>query len=137
MKSSMLQFLTSFITWFYIIYLQCGVAAFTPPSHIYNSPHHAIIKIHHRRHHDVATSRIKAAGDGDDLNGESSFTNDSQEGSSQRIENDLELDIVRGSDGDISDDKWGEIEGGAPSKLMVMKDVSMYLKSLELYLRWY
>ena len=128
MKSSILQSLTYFIAWFYIIYLRCGVAAFTPPTQICNSPHHAIIKIH--RHH-VATSRIKAVG-GDDLNGESSFTN-SQEDSSQSIENDLGLDIARGSDGDISDDKWGDIVGGAPSKLMVMKDVSMYFKSLELY----
>jgi len=133
MKSSILQSPTSFLTWFYIIYLRCGVAAFTPPTPTYNSPHHAIIKNHHCRHHDVATSRIKAAGDGDDLNGESSFTNDSPEGSGQRIGNDLGLDIVRGSDSDISDDKWGEIEGGAPSKLMVMKDVSMYFKSLKLY----
>ena len=85
--------------------------------------------MHYRRHHDVATSRIKAAGDGDDLNGESSFNNDSQEGSSQRIENDLGLDIVRGSDSDISDDKWQDIEGGAPSKLMVMKDVSVCISN--------
>jgi len=134
MKSSILQSPTSFLTWFYIIYLRCGVAAFTPPTPTYNSPHHAIIKIHHRRHH-VATSRIKAAGDGDDLNGESSF-NDSPEGSGQRIENDLGLDIVRGSDGDISDDKWGEIEGGAPNKLMVMKDVSIVFQIIGvIYLR--
>ena len=99
--------------------MRCGVAAFTPPSHIYNSPHLAIIKIHHRRHH-VATSRIKATGGGDDLNGEDS---------SQRIENDLGLDIVRGSDSDISDDKWQDIEGGAPSKLMVMKDVSVCISN--------
>ena len=123
MKSSILQSSTSFLTWFYIIYLRCRVAAFTPPTQICNSPHHAIIKNHHRRHH-VATSRIKSAGDGDDdFNGEDR---------SQRIENDLGLDIVRGGDGDISDDKWGEIEGGAPSKLMVMKDVSKHFKSLEI-----
>ena len=125
MKSSILQFLASFITWFYIIYLRCRVAAFTPPTQICNSPRHHAIIIYHRRHH-VATSRIKATGDGNDSNGESSFNNNSQEGSGQRIENDLGLDIVRGSDGDISDDKWGDIEEGAPSKLMVMKDVSMY-----------
>jgi len=90
---------------------------------ICNSPHHAIIKMHHRHH--IATSIIKATGDGDDSNGESSFNNNSQEVSSQLIENDLGLDTVRGSDGDISDDKWGDIEEGAPSKLMVMKDVSI------------
>ena len=89
--------------------------------------------MHHRRHH--IASKIKA-GDSDNFNGESSFNNDSQEGSSQRIENDLGLDIVRGSDGDISDDKWGEIEGGAPNKLMVMKDVSIVFQIIGvIYLR--
>ena len=40
------------------------------------------------------------------------------------IPNDIGLEIIRGSENDISDEIWGDIEGGAPSQWMVMKNVS-------------
>ena len=50
---------------------------------------------------------------------------------SRVIENDLGLDIVRGTGLDnadeIPDQTWEEIEQGAPSKLMVVKNVSWHL----------
>ncbi|KAL7550239.1 hypothetical protein ACHAWF_013479 [Thalassiosira exigua] len=40
-----------------------------------------------------------------------------------KVTNDSGLDIVRGSDSDISDGTWDEIEGGAPNQWMVMKNL--------------
>jgi hypothetical protein len=40
------------------------------------------------------------------------------------IPNDMGLEIIRGSESDLSDEIWGDIEGGAPSQWMVMKNVS-------------
>ena len=49
--------------------------------------------------------------------------------SSRVIENDLGLEIIRGTGLDnaeeISEQTWEEIEQGAPSKLMVLKNVSL------------
>lgn len=49
--------------------------------------------------------------------------------SSRVIENDLGLEIIRGTGLDnaeeISDQTWAEIEQSAPSKLMVLKNVSL------------
>ena len=44
--------------------------------------------------------------------------------SGRMVANDLGLDIVRGGVENLSDDTWGDIEGGAPTRWMVMKDVS-------------
>ena len=49
--------------------------------------------------------------------------------SSRVIDNDLGLEIIRGTGLDnaeeISEQTWEEIEQGAPSKLMVLKNVSL------------
>ena len=49
--------------------------------------------------------------------------------SSQSVPNDIGLDIIRGRDSEISDETWGDIEGGAPSGWMVMKGVSIVRRS--------
>jgi hypothetical protein len=48
----------------------------------------------------------------------------SQRDWNSNIPNDIGLEIIRGSENDISDEIWGDIEGGAPSTWMVMKNVS-------------
>ena len=66
------------------------------------------------------------AAEDDDNNAEN---NNSIIDSSRVIENDLGLEIIRGTGLDnaeeISDQTWMEIEQGAPSKLMVLKNVSL------------
>ena len=93
----------------------------------YSSPpdiHHNYYT-HHRhctnnRH--ALSTRIKS-GVGEDIE-TNDDDNNNVESSERRIANDLGLDIVRGSKDDISDERWGDIEGGAPSRWMVMKNVS-------------
>jgi hypothetical protein len=42
------------------------------------------------------------------------------------IPNDLGLEIIRGGGDEMSDETWRNIEEGAPSKVDVMKNVSLY-----------
>ena len=70
------------------------------------------------RHFVVASARTTKFVAINDSNGESDYGNDSY------ISIDQSLDIVRGSETEISDETWTDIEGGAPSRWMVMKDVS-------------
>ena len=73
-----------------------------------------------------STTKLHAAED--DLN--TVGNNNNIDPSSRVIENDLGLDIIRGTGLDnadeIPDQTWEEIEQGAPSKLMVVKNVSLH-----------
>ena len=93
----------------------------------YSSPpdiHHNYSTHHRHRTHNrhALTTRIKS-GVEEDIETNDDDNND-VESSERRIANDLGLDIVRGSEDDISDERWGDIEGGAPNRWMVMKNVS-------------
>lgn len=87
-------------------------------------PHRAIFV--HRQSYHPATSSVKKLQstspgneDGEPINGQE----DAAIG--ERVPNDLGLEIIRGSDSnEIPDETWRELEDGAPSRLMVMKNVS-------------
>ena len=51
-----------------------------------------------------------------------SLTNDYDYG--ENDSDDVELDIFRGSENEISDETWRDIEGAAPSQWTIMKEVS-------------
>mmetsp|Transcript_25306 Transcript_25306/g.54461 ORF Transcript_25306/g.54461 Transcript_25306/m.54461 type:complete len:171 (-) Transcript_25306:230-742(-) len=76
------------------------------------SLHSAIIHRHH--HHPAASTRLKSIAPDEPAN------NDNED---DRVQNELGLDIIRGSDVEISDEIWGDVEGGAPSRWMVMKNL--------------
>ena len=82
----------------------------------------------HRRHRTTitfpSTTMLHAAEDDNNTENDNNIID-----SSRIIENDLGLEIIRGTGLDnaeeISDQTWDEIEQGAPSKLMVLKNVSL------------
>jgi hypothetical protein len=49
------------------------------------------------------------------------------------IPNDLGLEIVRGGGGEMRDETWRNIEEGAPSKIEIMKNVSLYIFNVDMY----
>jgi len=51
-----------------------------------------------------------------------SLTNDNDYGKNDS--DDVELEIFRGSESEISDETWRDIEGAAPSPWTIMKEVS-------------
>ena len=63
-------------------------------------------------------TRLKS-GAADESNGEQDSNGINQRDSSRSVPS---LEIIRGSE--ISDETWGDLEGGAPSRWMVMKGVS-------------
>jgi len=69
------------------------------------------------------STRLKS-GAADESNGEQDSDGISQRGSIRSVPNDIGLEIIRGSDSEISDETWGDLEGAAPSRWMVMKSVS-------------
>ena len=85
------------------------------PSRSYYCYHHTV------RH--LQSTRLRFAAP--DETTDDDPNNDQEEDDSRRVPNDLGLDIVRGSPSDIPDDIWEDIEGGAPSRWMVMKDVGV------------
>ena len=85
-------------------------------------------KAYQRRHRTTifpSTTMLLHATEDDNNTGNNNNTIDS----SRVIEKDLGLEIIRGTGLDnadeISDRTWEEIEQGAPSKLMVLKNVSL------------
>jgi hypothetical protein len=79
-------------------------------------------------YHTTSWTRLKS-GAADESNGERDSDEISQRGSSRSVPNDIGLEIIRGSDSEISDEMWGDLEGSAPSRWMVMKGVSEILYS--------
>lgn len=88
---------------------------------------HAIIKRHYRqyRHTAMPTSRLKSTSSPDDPTGDDGSDSDGGRGDASRnvVPNDMDIEIVRGIDSEISDGTWDDIEGGAPSRWMVMKNL--------------
>lgn len=109
--------LLALIAWFSIKKKAC-TAAFVPSQ--YYSSHPTIVKRQY-------TSLIRFAAP-DETTGDDS-SNNQYDDDSKRVPNDLGLDIVRGSPSEISDDMWDDIEGGAPSRWMVMKDVGVAIEN--------
>ena len=66
-------------------------------------------------------TRLKS-GAADESNGERDSNGINQRDSRRSVPNNIGLKIIRGSE--ISDEMWGDLEGGAPSRWMVMKGVS-------------
>jgi hypothetical protein len=107
----------------------CSVAAFLPLRHSSISPRPQLL-IH--CHHTATTSSSTRLKDrkADENDREIIDSNMiSQRDRSSNIPNDIGLEIIRGSENDISDEMWGDIEGSAPNQWMVMKNVS-YLRFL-------
>lgn len=95
----------------------CLVAAFLPLRH-------SIISRKLSLHcHAATTTRLKDR-KSDESDREIDFEMISQRDWSSNIPNDIGLEIIRGSEDDISDKIWGDIEGGAPNQWIVMKNVS-------------
>eukprot|EP00579_Thalassiosira_antarctica_P006307 CAMPEP_0201878774 /NCGR_PEP_ID=MMETSP0902-20130614/9848_1 /ASSEMBLY_ACC=CAM_ASM_000551 /TAXON_ID=420261 /ORGANISM="Thalassiosira antarctica, Strain CCMP982" /LENGTH=178 /DNA_ID=CAMNT_0048406467 /DNA_START=90 /DNA_END=626 /DNA_ORIENTATION=- len=88
------------------------------PSRTSSSHHHAILHHHHHRHHNnAASTRLQQSTDPDE-------PENGQEETNRRVANDLGLDIIRVNDSsEISDEIWDGIEGGAPTRWMVMKNL--------------
>ena len=100
----------------------CPVAAFLPLRHSSISRKLSI-------HCHAATPSSSSSTRLNDRKAEESDREIDSEMISQRdwnsnIPNDIGLEIIRGSENDISDEIWRDIEGGAPSQWMVMKNVS-------------
>jgi len=74
-------------------------------------------------YHTTISTRLKS-GAADESNGERDSDGISQRDSSRSVPNDIGLEIIRGSDSEISDEMWGDLEGAAPSRWMAMKGVS-------------
>mmetsp|Transcript_1548 Transcript_1548/g.3954 ORF Transcript_1548/g.3954 Transcript_1548/m.3954 type:complete len:186 (-) Transcript_1548:1638-2195(-) len=115
--------LASIKTWIIIlIALSRSVNAFVPSR---SSVHPAAV-VH--QHYTAVSTRLKSIAPNSDEpsdDGRESDSVDNQDapGSSSEVPNDLGLEIIRGSASDISEETWGNIEGGAPSRWMVMKDL--------------
>lgn len=90
------------------------IGAFVP-SRSYYCYHHTV------RH--LQSTRLRFAAP-DETTDDDPNNDQEEDDDSRRVPNDLGLNIVRGSPSDIPDDIWEDIEGGAPSRWMVMKDVS-------------
>jgi hypothetical protein len=103
----------------------CSVAAFLPLRHSSISPRPQLL-IH--CHHTATTSSSTRLKDrkADENDREIIIDSEliSQRDRNSNIPNDMGLEIIRGSESDLSDEIWGDIEGGAPSQWMVMKNVS-------------
>ena len=69
--------------------------------------------------HPIASTKLKS-NESDEEGG--SDSNDAIRGTI--VPNDMGLDVIRGDKTELSDDVWDDIEGGAPSRWMVMKNVS-------------
>ncbi len=100
--------------------LPCPIVAFAPSQSAYHS-----VTTNRIRHHVVVSSvrtvKFAAINDG---NGEIDYGGDRSIIIDRSVPEDIGLDIVRGRETEISDETWSDIEGGAPSQWMVMKDVS-------------
>mmetsp|Transcript_24590 Transcript_24590/g.53236 ORF Transcript_24590/g.53236 Transcript_24590/m.53236 type:complete len:194 (+) Transcript_24590:167-748(+) len=99
--------------------------AFThSPSRTSSPPNHAIRIHHNRRHHRaVSTINLQSTSLNNNDNDDEGISNNDQE-DSRRVPNDLGLDIIRVNDSsEISDGVWDDIEGGAPTRWMVMKNL--------------
>ncbi|KAL3757970.1 hypothetical protein ACHAWU_006028 [Discostella pseudostelligera] len=95
-------FLLIVIAWH--ITLPCPTDAYVPSQSVHRS------RIINRIHHDVApVMRVK------------SLTNDNDYGKNDS--DDVELEIFRGSESEISDETWRDIEGAAPSPWTIMKEL--------------
>ena len=109
--------LCTFISW---VLLPVYVAAFVP--------NHYVIILQERRHPPLSTissTRIRLSADRDDESDDTldaSILRDIAE--NRNVANDLGFEIIRGDSDDLSDETWDDLEGGAPSRWMVMKDVS-------------
>ncbi|KAL7430533.1 hypothetical protein ACHAXH_004697 [Discostella pseudostelligera] len=84
--------------------LPCPTVAYVPSQSAYRS--RIIYRIHH---HVPSATRVK------------SLTNDYDYG--ENDSDDVELDIFRGSENEISDETWRDIEGAAPSQWTIMKEL--------------
>lgn len=76
----------------------------------------------------ISSTRIRLSADGDDESDDTldaSILRDIAE--NRNVANDLGFEIIRGDSDDLSDETWDDLEGGAPSRWMVMKDVSAVL----------
>lgn len=119
------RYILPFIALLYVSSPPWSVATAFLQMQTYSSPpdiHHNYYTHHRHRTNNRLSTRIKS-GVGEDIE-TNDDDNNNVESSERRIANDLGLDIVRGSKDDISDERWGDIEGGAPSRWMVMKNVS-------------
>jgi hypothetical protein len=107
----------------------CSVAAFLPLRHSSISLRKLIIHCRHTATTSSSLTRLKdrKADENDREIIDSNMI--SQRDRSSNIPNDIGLEIIRGSENDISDEMWGDIEGSAPNQWMVMKNVS-YLRFL-------
>lgn len=105
--------LLALIAWFSIKKSYTG--AFVP-SRSYYCYHHTV------RH--LQSTRLRFAAP-DETTDDDPNNDQEEDDDSRRVPNDLGLNIVRGSPSDIPDDIWEDIEGGAPSRWMVMKDVGV------------
>jgi hypothetical protein len=103
--------------------LLCSAAAFSP-SRI-KSPCSSTTKPWNY-HTIISTTKLKS-GTADECDDERDSDEISRRDGSRSVPNDIGLDITRGRDSEISDETWGDIEGGAPSGWMVMKGVSIVL----------
>ena len=117
MKSAALHPLLA-LTTRHLTALTCSAAAFSP---LRPCSRTSITKTWIR--HTTSSTRLKS-GAADESKSERDSDEISQRGNSRSVPNNIGLDIIRGSDRDISDETWGDIEGGAPSRWMVMKGVS-------------
>lgn len=115
MKSSMLSLLT-------MTTCCCSVAAFLPLRHSCIS-RKLSIHCHAATSSSSSLTRLKDR-KSDESDGEIDSDMISQRDWNSNIPNDIGLEIIRGSENDISDEIWEDIEGGAPSQWMVMKNVS-------------
>jgi hypothetical protein len=101
--------------------LLCSVAAFSPSR--LKCPRSSTTKPWHRR--TISSSTTLTFGAADECNDERDSDEIYRRDSNRSVPNDIGLDIIRGSNSEISDETWGDIEGGAPSGWMVMKGVSV------------
>ncbi|KAL3821674.1 hypothetical protein ACHAXA_006094 [Cyclostephanos tholiformis] len=97
--------------------LLCSVAAFSPSR--LKCPRSSTTKPWHRR--TISSSTTLTFGAADECNDERDSDEIYRGDSNRSVPNDIGLDIIRGSNSEISDETWGDIEGGAPSGWMVMK----------------
>lgn len=105
----------------------CPATAFAP-----QSTHRSSMGITNQgAHHTLSTRRIRFksliendSGDGDVDDSVNNVNQGYNNIIGQGIPNDLGLEIIRGSGNEMSDEMWRDVERGAPSRWMVMKDVS-------------
>eukprot|EP00580_Thalassiosira_gravida_P016917 CAMPEP_0201663028 /NCGR_PEP_ID=MMETSP0494-20130426/4949_1 /ASSEMBLY_ACC=CAM_ASM_000839 /TAXON_ID=420259 /ORGANISM="Thalassiosira gravida, Strain GMp14c1" /LENGTH=191 /DNA_ID=CAMNT_0048141525 /DNA_START=211 /DNA_END=786 /DNA_ORIENTATION=+ len=102
-----------------------STAAFTPsPSRISSLSNHAIHTTHRRHNRASSTIKLQSTSSNNNDDGDDGDSNNDREDSSRRVPNDLGLEIIRVNDSsEISDGAWNNIEGGAPTRWMVMKNL--------------